>query len=163
MKKKPDKKHFQGKKVDGELWFRPYSENAKAKAAKYKHNQIVHFNPVGETDERSVKQLGLYWQSCKYVANNNDDPDWSTKDHVDFQVRMSLKFFDHDYIFFEEAKRRVHFKLRSISFVNLEHIDACGFFKEASEVMANKVSHDRLIPVDEFIEMVKASCKGGRR
>lgn len=161
MKKKISKKlHHQVVVIDGEVFYRPYSEEAKKKADKYKHNQLIHFNPVGETDDRSVKQLGLYWQACKYVSNSADDVDWSTPEHVDFQVRMALKFFDMDYIFYDELKKQVHFKLLSISFENLPHILACNYFTQAYEVLANKISHNRMIMVDEFIKSVKASCKG---
>ncbi len=163
MKKKSQKLHHQVKIIDGEIYYKPFSQDAIKKAEKYKHNQLIHFTPVGETDQRSVKQLGLYWQAMKFAAERIDDPDWSTPEHVDFQIRMALKFFDLDFIFYDEVKKQVSFKLLSISFANLPHINACNYFDNAFELLANKIPYDGLYQVDVMIEDIKNSMKGGRR
>lgn len=162
MKKKPSKLHHQVQIIAGEVYYKPYSEDAKKKAAKYKHNQLIHFTPVGETDERSVSQLRLYWQAMKFASERIDDHDWSTPEHVDFQLRMALKFFDLDFIFYNEIAKQVSFKLLSISFANLPHILACNYFDNAFELLANKIPYDGLYQVDVMIQDVKNSCKGRR-
>lgn len=160
MKKKQPKKHHQVKTIDGEKYYKPFSQEAIKKAESFKHNQLVHFNPVGEMDQGSVKEMGLYWQACKFTAERSDDIDWSTQTHVDFQCRMGLKFFDLDYIFYDERTKQVHFKLLSISFDNLPQIQRTGYFGEAFELMANKVPYKGFYSVDQFISDVKSSCKG---
>lgn len=162
LKKQAPKKHHQCIIIDGEMYYKPYSEEAKERAKKLKNNQFVHFSPVSETDQRSVSQLGLYWQACKFISERVDNIDWSTQKHVDFQIRMSLKFFDLDYIFYCEIKKQVSFKLLSISFENLPHIQACNYFNQAYEVMFNVLPTGSFNNVDEMIEAIKASCKGAR-
>ena len=72
MKKQAPKKHHQVIIIDGEPYYKPFTEEAKKKAGEFKNNQLVHFNPVGETDRRSVEQLGLYFQACKFVTERVD-------------------------------------------------------------------------------------------
>jgi len=162
-KKKTSKKHWQVFYHNGEKCLRPFCEEATSKIESYKVNQLVHGNITGERDPRSVLQLNTYWQACKFASDRIDDPDWSTKDHVDFQLRMILKFFDLDFIYYSEVSRLVSFKLLSISFANLPHIQACNYFYQAFEILANKIPHDGMYTVDLFIEDVKNSCVGRSR
>lgn len=163
QKKTKPKKHHQVKIIGGELYYKPFSHEAIKKAELFKHNQLVHFNPVGEMDEGSVRQMGLYWQACEFTSERVDNVDWSTQTHVDFQCRMELKFFDLDFIYYDERTRQVHFKLLSISFDNLPQIKRTNYFNNAFEVMANKIPYDGFYSVDQFIIDVKNSCKGNRK
>jgi hypothetical protein len=162
MKKKPNKKHWQVFEHNGQKCLKPFCEESEKKIDGYKVNQVLHGNVAGETDHRSVSQLRLYWQAMKFASERIDDPDWSTKDHVDFQLRMALKFFDLDFIHYSEVSRQVSFKLLSISFANLPHILACNYFDNAFELLANKIPYDGLYQVDVMIEDIKNSCKGSR-
>lgn len=164
MKKKAPKLHHQVKIINGEVYYKPFSEEAKKRAELFqgKNNKLVHFKPVGEMDERSVRQLNTYWQACKFASDRVDDPRWVTQKSVDFQVRMGLKFFDYDYIFYDEVTKQVHFKLMSISFDNLPHIHACNYFQNAYEIIANKIPYEGIYTVEMLIEDVKKSCKGVR-
>ena len=160
MKKRSPKIHWQKKIINGEEYAKPFSEEAKQNLSKYKQNQLMHGKMTGETDERSVRQLGLYWQACKFASERIDNPDWSTQKHVDFQLRMELKFFDLDFIFYDDVKKQVSFKLLSIAFENLSHILACNYFDRAYEVLANVIPHDGMYQVDVMIDDIKRSCKG---
>lgn len=71
---------------------------------------------------------------------------------VDWQIRNRLKFYDMDLTLVIDGN--VQFKVRSISFKNLKHIEACDYFTEAFKLMAKYLDVD----VDTFIEEVKQRC-----
>lgn len=116
--------------------------------------------PVGETQRciikeitdtrlRSNEQLNLYFSCCKLVSDNTDDINWNTKNKTDEQVRIVCKFYEY-YIYYYNEKtgnQTLHIKTRSISFANLKHIEACGYFSDAFDVLAQKIglTKDELI------------------
>jgi hypothetical protein len=106
--------------------------------AEYKENQIVRVKMSGIQKPRSYEQLKLYWQLCKVVTENTDDPAWSTPEKVSFQIKVALQFCDLSQTIVD-AKGTVHFSWRSISFPNLKHMEACNYFDRAFEVMAKKL------------------------
>ncbi len=113
---------------------------------------------VGKERERSYSQLGLYWVACKFVANNTEDRDWNTQDKVDEQCKIKARFVKF-WIYYENQKtgeKWCHIKTRSISFKELPHLEACGYFDEAFQILSDEVGMD----IDDFICAVK-ECMGG--
>ena len=107
--------------------------------------------------KRSLTQLGLYWAACKLVADNISDPNWNTQSKVDEQAKIAAKHYEY-YIYYQNKKTKemtLHIKTRSIAFRNLAHLDACGYFTEAFQSMADKLK----ITPDELIEATKAKMK----
>jgi len=108
--------------------------------------------------KRSLTQLGLYWASCKEVSENTDDQNWNTKDKVDEQTKITLRHVDF-WIYYHNQKtgeQTVHLKTKSISFKQLAHLDACGFFTSAFEIHAEMMRQD----VDSWIEIVQSRMRG---
>ena len=161
MKKQTPKKHHQVKIIDGEKYYKPYSEDAKKKIEEYKANQIVHFNPVGETDWRSVRQLGLYFQACKFVCERVDGYNFTTAEKVDVYVKAQCDLYDWGGAIKDINGNLVYAPLMSIAFHNMKHLKACGYFKDAYEVMSG-VTPGYGYNVERFIEDVKKSCIGNR-
>jgi hypothetical protein len=161
MKKQTPKKHHQVKIIDGEKYYKPYCEDAKQKIEEYKVNQIVHFNPVGETDWRSVRQLGLYFQACKFVSERADGENFTNYKKVNVFTKAQCDLYDWDSAIKNIQGDWIYAPLQSIAFHNMPHLKACGFFKEAYPVMAG-VTPGYGYDVERFIEDVKESCKGRR-
>lgn len=126
-------------------FFVPHSEVDKDITAEFKPNEIVKLKIYGVQKQRSVKQLGLYFSGCKLLSENTDDPKWNNYRKVDWQLRNRLQFYDHDLTLVIGGN--VQFKVRSISFKNLKHIEACNYFDRAFDLMATflGVDHDTLI------------------
>ena len=116
----------------------PYSQEDVAVLSNYRQNQVVRVKVYGTTKERSLQQLRLYFACCNKVAENMDDPQWNTKDKVDFSCRVGLHFVDPK-VTAVAPDGTVTFKYRSISFKNLKHIEACNYFDRAFEFMAKKI------------------------
>ena len=90
---------------------------------------------------RSYEQLELYWALCDLVANNTDDFNWNTKEKVDEQCKIACRLYKH-WIYYENQKTgqtTLNIKTDSISYQNLNHLEACNYFSEAFDVMANKL------------------------
>lgn len=98
---------------------------------------------ISDKNERSNLQLDLYWACCNEVAENLPDDFFSndkiqvkiTKEIVDEQIKIALKFYD----FFMIVDNTVHVKTKSISFDNLKHIEACGYFDKAFPALASMI------------------------
>jgi hypothetical protein len=117
---------------------RPFSEEDLDLLKRYKPNQVCKAKISGVTKQRSYRQLKAYWSACKKVADNNESPGWQTKEAVDFQIRVALRFYNPDLII-AKPDGSIAFSYRSIAFKNLRHIEACSFFDRAFEIMANKI------------------------
>lgn len=160
MNKKPTpKKHHQAIMVNGDIFYKPYSEEAKEKSSEFKHNQFVHFNPVGEVDWRSVRQINLYFLACQFISDNVEGDNFKTKKRTDVYVRAECGLFDYDNAVVDVYGNYVHLPLLSIAFHNMPHLKACGFFHDAYEVMCNLMPKYGL-DIDRFIDDVKRSAKG---
>ena len=115
----------------------PSSEEDLEKHNAYPENQITRHLVYGVKHPRSVKQLNTYFASCRQVAENNENTQWDTKEKVDFNTRVALHFVDPEYTtvrVFKVAGAELKvpvYKYRSISFKNLEHIKANGYFDAA--------------------------------
>jgi len=116
----------------------PFSQEDKAIWDEFKTNQLIKAKIYGVSKERSYRQLKLYWICCKTVADNNESPGWLTKEQVDFQIRVALRFYDPDLII-AKPDGSIAFNYRSIAYKNLGHIEATRFFTSAFEIMAEKL------------------------
>ena len=119
----------------------PLTEDDRNSIREYTPNQILHCKVSGVRKQRSYRQLKRYWSKCKVVADNTEDPDWNTKEMVDFQVRCALRFYKTGHV--KVVGDKVLFDLRSISYVNLPHLAACDYFNRADEVMADFLGVDK--------------------
>jgi len=134
--------------------FIPYSEVDKDIVAEFKPNEIVRLKIYGVQKQRSIKQLGLYFSCCKLISENTDDPKWNHYRKVDWQLRNRLQFYDHGLTLVIGGN--VQFKVRSISFKNLKHIEACNYFDRAFDLMAKFLG----VQVDVLINEVKSMMNG---
>jgi len=125
----------------------PYSPEDAHKLKNYSVNQVVHAKIKGVTKQRSYEQLRAYWAACKTVADNTESHGWQTKEQVDLQCRVALHFYDPTLII-AKPDGSIAVNYRSISFVNLKHIDACDYFTKSLEVMASKIG----VAVKELIK-----------
>lgn len=116
----------------------PFSAEDKAVLSGFSDNQVLRVKVSGTTKQRSLTQLRTYWRACKKVAINTTDFRWNSKDKTDFQCRVALHFVDPS-ITVVRPDGQVVFRYRSISFVNLKHIEACRYFDRALEIMALKI------------------------
>lgn len=116
----------------------PFSVEDLAELKEYKPNQVLKAKLTGCKKQRSYRQLKAYWSACKTVADNNESPGWRTKEQVDFQVRVALRFYDPELII-AKPDGSIAFHYRSIAYKNLKHIEACGYFSAAFEIMAKKL------------------------
>ena len=161
MKKPTPKKHWQVVIYNGQKYLNPYCEDAIKKIDEYKPNQLVHFNPVGETDERSAKQIRLYWQACKFVSERVGGWNFENYKRVDTYIRSECDLYDLENAVKDVQGNFTYAPLLSISFHNMKHLKACGYFKEAYETMCN-LTPGYGFDIERFINAVKESCKGGR-
>lgn len=125
----------------------PFSIEDQGVLKEFKNNQTLKAKITGAKKARSYLQLKLYWSACKKVADNNESPGWQTKEQVDFQIRVALRFYDPDLII-AGHDGSIAFSYRSIAYKNLAHIEACSFFSDAFEVMARKLD----VPVEELLK-----------
>lgn len=110
---------------------------------------------VIDKKSRSYDQLKLYWQACRFVAFNSDDINWNESKKVDEQIKIKCRHVDC-FIYYDNKKtgsKELHIKTKSISFKNLGHTEACGYFEIAFEYMADYLNMKK----DEFVEAVMSS------
>jgi len=125
----------------------PYSPEDKEVLSNFHENQLVRVKIYGTTKQRSLEQLRMFWACCRTVAENTEDPAWSTKSKVCFQVKVALHFVDPNMIAVR-PDGTVVFQYRSISFRELKHIEANRIFDRSWEVMATKIG----ITVEKLLE-----------
>jgi len=102
----------------------------------YKPNQLVNVQITGGESARSVPENALFHLCCKKVADNCDDPQWSTPAKVKIQTKMILKFFKEE-IWVDTGG--VHFVLDTVEFSKTKQVRSHKFISEALELMANKL------------------------
>lgn len=123
----------------------------------------VTVHTVSGKKERSLEQLNTYCAGCGVLAENTEDENWNTKEKVDDQCRIKANLIDLDTVKWIETEvdgkkyRFKHFRTKSISFDNMEHLDACGYFTDGFKIQADKIGMD----VDDWIKFVKAKMKKG--
>ena len=113
----------------------PFSKEDEEKIMEYAENKIIDANLKGVTIPRSYEQLKLYFACCQKVAENTDDPQWETKEDVDFQCRVQCRIIDK----IKVVDGIVHIVVGSISYSALKHLEACNYFDRAFDIMAKKI------------------------
>jgi hypothetical protein len=116
---------------DGKTFY-PFSEDDKAQAAELPRNRTFRAKISGTQRMRSLPQLRAFWAFCAAVADNTDDPNWNTREKVAMQIKLGLQWIDTNKTIVA-PNGQVHFALRSISFAELPHMEACNFFERAYE------------------------------
>ncbi len=137
------------------LFYLPFGDESAEKAKDHLPNQVVSNRITGIRKQRSVAQLRTYWACCKTVAENMDNPQWSSKEKTDFQCRVTIHFVDPNLVAVK-PDGTVVFHYRSISFKNLRHMEACRYFDRAFEVMAKALG----TTPEKLVEMAKADMVG---
>lgn len=161
MKNQAPKKHHQIIMLDGRKVYDPYCEDAKKKIDEYKVNQIVHFNPVGQTDWRSVRQIGLYFQACKFVTDRVDHINCTSYTKTDVFTRGECDMYDDENSIKDFRGNVLYAPMLSIAFHNMKHLKATGYFKDAYGFMSG-LTPGYGFDTEKFINDVKSSCKGGK-
>ena len=110
----------------------------------YKENQILRATLVGVQKPRSYEQLKLYWACCKKVAENLEG---KSKEDVDFEVKFILRYIKA----FRVMNGIATAEVGSISFSELNHLDACNFFDRAFPVLAKMIG----VSTEELLRNVK--------
>lgn len=107
--------------------------------------------------QRCLKQLGLYWAACKFISDNTENRNMVNAEMVDEWCKKSCNLIEFtQYFTLPDGTILKHEKTGSISFANLNHLDACGYFTDAFLVMANFIG----LSVDDFIDAVKQTMGG---
>jgi len=136
------------------------TEDARTKANKLPLGEFLNANikEVPEHLRRSNEQLNLYWASCQCIAENSEDRNWSTKDLVDEQTKITLRHIDSYFYYMNQktGEQTLQLRTKSISFKELEHLEACAYFDRAFELHAERMGKT----VDEWIEIVKSKMLG---
>jgi len=110
----------------------PFTEEDKDKIREFKKFQVLKAKLYGVKKPRSLEQLALYWVCCKTVADNLED---KTKEQIDFEIKIALKHIKS----FRIVQGITYIEVGSISFANLDHLEACNFFDRAFPVMAKMI------------------------
>jgi len=124
----------------------PFSDEDKELFSEYKENQVLKSKINGVKKQRSYLQLKMFWALCKKVAGNTDDKSWNSPKKVALQIKIDLRYYDNDLIIVK-PDGEVYMPLRSISYKDLPHMEACNFFDRAWVVMAKFLG----ITVDELL------------
>ena len=121
----------------------PFSEEDAEKLKGYRENQVIRARLTGAKKPRSYRQLKLFWVYCKILSENNDDPNFATKDLVAEWVKIKLRHIES----WMTINNSVHIKTKSISFQDLPHLEACGFFDRAFDLIEKRlgVTHDEML------------------
>jgi hypothetical protein len=109
----------------------PSHEDLEALKA-YSPNQILRAKLTGFKKPRSYQQLKLYWACCRAISENLEN---MTKEDVDFHVKIKLKHWKNARV----VNGVTIIEPGSISFVELNHLEACNFFDRAFPVMAKMI------------------------
>ena len=106
-------------------------------------HKILRARITGAMKPRSYEQLKLYHATCRTVADNSADPNWSTPQKVDFQVKVSCRLIDE----FIVVNGVTHIIPGSVSYAKMNHLKACNFFDRAFDEMAKHlgITRDELL------------------
>jgi len=130
------------KKVGNKLI--PHSIKDEERLSEFRDYQVIRGKLTGVKKPRSYEQLKMYWALCEIVSENTDDPNWNSKVKVDEQCKIQLRHIDTRIV----INGAVHIKTKSISFQELPHIEACGFFTDAFQLMADFLQ----VPLEELLK-----------
>ena len=131
---------------DGD-WLKPFDPESLEQLRGYYQNQPIRAKCTGIKKPRSYQQLKAYHKSCKIVSENH--PDFTSKEEVDFQTRVELKFFNR----FVAEGNKVYVECRSISYAELDHAEANNIFDRAFALHAKwlGITKDELLKEAEGV------------
>jgi len=138
-------------KIDDGL--KPQTETAKQILNQYAAGEVVAVS-IPNAKPRSLQQLNLYFALCEFVAHNMDDQNFNTKDKVNEQCKIHLRHVDTWYYYINEktGEKTLNIKTKSISFTELDHLEACNYFDDAFKYFAELLN----VELDELILNCKA-------
>jgi hypothetical protein len=108
----------------------PYGNESEERLREFHLNQILEGSLKGSTRERSIKQLGLYWACCTFVAEQTSDHENRfIKEDIDFEVKIQVSK-KHPWLIkrFKMVNGILHMELISIAFANLRVLEANRYF-----------------------------------
>lgn len=135
----------------------PFDPESAEIIKEFYENQPIRVKMSGIKKPRSYQQLKMYWKLCEIVAENKNE--FADKYDVDWQIRVDLKHIGRMTV----QGNKVIVECKSISFSELDHIEACNYFDRAFDLMAKwlNVSRDELIQaVGEFTQECEQSPYG---
>lgn len=115
---------------------KPTSDEDRETLRHFKPNQIVRLQIYGTRKQRSVLQNKWVHKMFAIVADNTDDPEWSTPEKVKRNVKMAMRFFKDEVIV---HNNKVWFELRSFAFDEMDQDEANRVYTEAKELCAKKL------------------------
>jgi len=137
----------------------PYGDEALEKSKEHTVYQILESKITGTKRERSIAQLGLYWKCCDTVAELlSDHNNQFIKEEIDFEVKIQVGK-KHTWMMkrLKVVGGIVYIEPISISFQNLDHLEANKFFDKGFKELAKMVEMDE----DELV--VQAKSRMNRR
>lgn len=135
------------------IFYLPFQDQDRETSKEFKLFQVVKTRIFGFKKERSLRQLGLYWNRCTHVAELlSDHENQYTKEDIDFEVKVKVAKKSPSLIKrFKSVDGIVYMEPISIAFVNMQHLEACRFFPLAWPVMAKMIG----VTEDELLTMAK--------
>ena len=136
----------------------PYGDEALEKSKEHALYQILESKFTGTKRGRSITQLGLYWKCCATVTELLSDHNNQFIDkEIDFEVKIRVGK-KHTWMIkrFKSVGGIVYIEPISISFQNLDHLEANKFFDKGFKELAGMVEIDE----DELVEQAKARMRG---
>jgi hypothetical protein len=125
---------------DGKAWH-PFGPTDQDESNRFKRNQICIAKIKGTRRPRSYAQLCLFWKFCEVVSQNTELPYWKTKEQVAEQCKVGLNFVDMDRVVLKDDGE-IHIPFKSISFANLDQMEADKFFDRAFAYILKKTGID---------------------
>jgi len=135
------------------IFYLPFQDQDREASKEFKLFQVVKTRIFGFKKERSLRQLGLYWNRCTHVAELlSDHENQYTKEDIDFEVKVKVAKKSPSLIKrFKSVDGIVYMEPISIAFVNMQHLEACRFFPLAWPVMAKMIN----VSEEELLTMAK--------
>jgi len=105
--------------------FIPFDPESAEKMKGYYENQPLRAKCTGIKKPRSYVQLKAYWKSCEIVAGHLEE--FADKYDVDWETRVQLKHIGRMTV----IGKQVIVECKSISYAELDHIEASAYFDRA--------------------------------
>ena len=140
--------HFQKHKKLA-IPFRPEDEEF---FAEIKENQVCVYKLISKSvyKQRSLKQLRLMMGAIRVVVFNSEDKSWNTVARAKQSLKLVLNYIDPEATIITKQGDIVP-KLRSFSYGDLPHMEACNLFERAFVALAKEIG----TTPDELIQAAK--------
>jgi len=120
----------------------PFDPETAERMMAFHEYQPINARCTGIRRPRSYRQLKGYWKACEILAENLDH--FADKYAVDWAVRVELRFFGRMTV----KGDNVMVETLSISYENMDHIEANNFFSRAIPLMAKWLG----VPKEELLK-----------